>query len=187
MQRFFPDFESIERFTLSLGCFAEKLQCPHCAKNDQLVSHGVIYRQRSMMERAPVGKRVFCSNRYQRTGCGRTTQLYVATVIPAMQYAAAQVFVFLSALLMHASVDSAYQAATGRSDARQGWRWLNKLNAQLTAFRSFLHARLAPPTPDFNTRCRRLRLLLPTLQPLLAQLPTNPCAHYQLQCQQALF
>ena len=185
MQRFFPEFDSLERFTLSLGCFAEKLHCPHCAKNNQLVSHGVIYKQRSMTTREPVGKRVFCSNRYQRTGCGRTVQLHVTTVLPAMRYAAAQVFVFLSALLMNAGVDAAYRAATGQSDARQGWRWLNKLDAQLSDFRVFVHAHLKPPISDFSARCRRLRLLLPTLQQLFAQLPTNPCAHYQQQHQKA--
>lgn len=187
MQRFFPDFESLDRFTFSLGCVDDRVQCPYCAKHQQLISHGVIYKQRSMTTREPVGKRVFCSNRYQRTGCGRTVQLYVATVLPTMQYAAAQVFVFLSALLMNTSVDAAYQTATGQSDTRHGWRWLSKLQTRLTDFRCLLHASGAQPAVAFNARSRRLRLLLPTLEPLFSQLPANPCAHYQLQRQKALF
>jgi len=140
-----------------------------------------------MTTREPVGKRMFCSNRYQRTGCGRTVQLYVASRFPAMQYAVAQVFAFLSALLMNTGVDAAYQAATGRSDARQGWRWLNRLEAQMTNFRGFLYARLVRTTSALNARSRRLQMLLSTLEPLLLQLPHNPCAHYQMQRQQSFF
>lgn len=187
MQRFFPDFESLDRFTFSLGCFAEQLPCPHCAKCHQLVSHGVIYKQRSMNKREPVGKRVFCSNRYQHQGCGRTVQLYVATVTPKRQYAVAAVLAFVSALLREASVSAAYQTATGQANTRQAWRWLNNLMHRLTDFRTHIHRHVEPAATAFDSRCRRLRLLLPTLQRLFAQLPANPGTHYQLHHQQALF
>jgi len=187
MKRFFPDFESLDRFTLSLSCFDDKLQCPHCAKSHHLVSHGVIYKQRSIKQREAVGKRVFCSNRFQHNGCGRTVQLYVATVVPMLRYSVATVFSFLSALLMNVSVNAAYQSATGQVEPRHAWRWLHKLHRRLTDFRTFVHGRCASLASTFHTRCRRLQVVLPTLQSLFSLTPLSPCAHYQLARQQPLF
>lgn len=185
MKRFFPDFESLDRFTRSLDCLDETLRCPHCLKRNQMVSHGVIYKQRSIQEREAIGKRVFCSNRYQHSGCGRTLQLTVASVLPRLRYGAAHLFVFVSALLMNMSVVAAYQAATGQSTSRHAWRWLNKLARQLTDYRCLVGARAGCGTTAFHHRCRRLRLLLPTLKQLFSRLPACPCSHYQLARQSA--
>jgi hypothetical protein len=186
MHRFFPDFDSLDRFTLSLRCLDDKLRCPHCAKSHHLVSHGVVYKQRSMTEREAVGKRVLCSNRYQHKGCGRTLRLYVATVVPTLRYAVATVFAFVSALLLNASVCAAYHAATGQSEARHAWRWLHALHQRLSDFRTFVHTHGAPLRSAFDTRCRRLQLLLPTLHALCSLHATAPCAHFQLVNQQPL-
>lgn len=169
MQRFFPDFESLNRFTLSLDCQADTLQCPHCSSREQLVSHGVIYKQLSMDKREAVGKRVFCSNRYQHAGCGRTVQLYLANVLPRRRYGAVHLLVFLSTLLVNLTVENAYRQATGQQEARHAWRWLTKLERHLTDFRCFLNTRLAPMTTRFQHRVRRLQLLLPTLNQLVSQ------------------
>jgi hypothetical protein len=185
MQRFFVDFEALDRFTLSLACFDETLQCPHCAKSQHLVSHGIVYKQRSIQVRERVGKRVFCSNRYHHSGCGRTAQLYVAGVVPSLQYSATQVFLFVFALLKHASVKKAYQRATGQGASRNAWRWLHKAMDRLTDFRCFVKGRLDSITSRFACRCRRLKLLLPTLQHLFSVLPHCPCSHYQLARQAA--
>jgi hypothetical protein len=187
MQRFFPDFDSIDHFTLSLRCFAEKVHCPHCTKSDHLISHGIIYKQRSINKREAVGKRVLCSNRFQHKGCGRTVQLYVATTIPTVQYATATVFAFLFSLLMNFDIATAYRTATGQTDARHAWRWLHRIHLRLSDFRTFVFARCESLAATFTTRCRRLQVLLPTLHALFSLQPVAPCAHYQLSSQQPLF
>lgn len=98
MQKFYPDYDTIHRFTLSLDYHQNEVACLHCLKHDQFVSHGIIYKQRSMAVAEKVGKRLFCSNRSGRMGCGRTFQLYVASEVPSFRYGAAQLFVFISAL-----------------------------------------------------------------------------------------
>lgn len=185
MQRFFSDFESLERFTLSIDCLDQRLQCPHCSKSNHLISHGVLYRQRSMHEREAVGKRVFCSNRYQHTGCGRTVQLTVAGVLPKLRYGAAHLFVFVSSLLMNLSVTAAYRAATGQLAARNAWRWLEKLVRHLGDYRGLLNVQTEPIITEFRHRCRRLRLLLPTLKPLFSRRSECACAGIQLASQSA--
>ena len=184
MQRFFPDFDSLNRFTSSLDALGDRVQCPHCSKGCQLVSHGVVYKQRSIRQREPVGKRIFCSNRYQHRGCGRTIQLYIAQVIPALRYSTSAVFRFLSSLLKGLTLEEAYSLATGQTDSRHAWRWLRKLEHNLTDFRCVLRNGLK--TVWGSSRSRRMKLLLPTIQTLLAQQARCPCAQYQLQ-QQRVF
>ena len=185
MQRFFNDFDALNRFTLSLDSLGEKLQCPHCSKSNQLVSHGLIYKQHSIHKRETVGKRVFCSNRHNRSGCGQTVQLYLKDVIPSLQYGTAQVFVFLSLLLKNLSVKAAYQSATGQIDSRNAWRWIRKLTRNLTDYRCALNLPFHSLTFNFNHRFQRLRLLLSTLKKLFSQLPNCPCSYYQLTHQHA--
>lgn len=85
MPKYFNDMDTLHRFTLEIDRYQDELQCHHCAKNDQFVSHGFIYKQRSQSLREAVGKRIFCSNRYGRSGCARTFRLYIATELPSLQ------------------------------------------------------------------------------------------------------
>ena len=72
MQTYFPSLDAIHQQTMQLACEP----CQHCGQAHQLVSHGFIRKkQPGGQDLQPVGKRVFCSNRYRHTGCGRTTLL----------------------------------------------------------------------------------------------------------------
>ena len=185
MDRFYPDIESLDAFTLSLDGLGETIRCAHCHRCNQMISHGFIYRQHTSVEKEPVGKRVFCSNRYGRSGCGRTHQLYVAHRFPFLRYGAAALLIFLCSLLMGRSLEDAYEAATGQVEPRNAWRWLRRLMHNLSDFRCFLKARLKPLEADLPLKNRRLSLLLSTLKPILSQWPHDPCRHYQLQQQRA--
>jgi hypothetical protein len=160
MQRFFDIFSSIDLFTLSLDHHQDKIQCDHCLKNNQFISHGIIYKQSSMTERKPSGKRIICSNRYGRSGCGRTTQLYVSNRIPRLHYEASVVFVFISHLLAKVCVTQVYQQATGQFEARNAWRWLTKLMLQLSAYRGTLITR-AHSLIDWHINMTTLRVWHP--------------------------
>lgn len=184
MQRFFLDFHSLDQFTFSLRALGDQVSCPHCHQSSQLISHGRVYKQRSMTRRVIVGKRVFCSNRHQHQGCGRTVQLYVAQAIPGLRYSTSEVYAFISKLLEGASLEEAYLKATQQTDPRHAWRWLKRLEHNLSAFRCCL-------TPGALDKARwslrpslRFRLLLSTLQALFARLLPRPCA-FQWQQQQA--
>ncbi len=186
MQRFFKDFESIDQFTLSLDYHQDKLECVHCSKHDQFVSHGIVYKQRSIAIKEPVGKRIFCSNRYGRSGCGRTFQLYIASEIPHFRYGAAHLFVFISCLLANLTIHESYQQASGPFESRHAWRWLNKLMAKLGDYRTFLKKRIESLTSYFIPRTQQLKHLLPTLKRLLSNNLDCPLCHYQFAQQKAL-
>ena len=185
MDRFYPDIESLDAFTRSLDGLGETIRCAHCLRCNQMISHGFIYRQHTSIEKEAVGKRVFCSNRYGRSGCGRTHQLYVAHRFPFLRYGAAVLLIFLGSLLMGRSLADAYEAATGQVEPRNAWRWIKRLMRNLSDFRCLLKTPLNSADTAPQRKNRRLSLLLSTLKPLLSQRPHDPCRHYQLLQQQA--
>lgn len=179
MQLFFKDIESLDRFTLSLDLHQDSLACDYCSSSDQFVSHGFVYKQRSQTLSEAVGKRIFCSNRNGRSGCGRTVRLYIASESPSLQYSTVHLFTFLCALLANLTVKAAYQKVTRWSKPRNAWRWLNKLDRRLMEYRCFLQTRSDVISTSFESRPRRLQILLPTIAQLFSKLEAPPCAHYQ--------
>ena len=139
MRTYFPNLESINQQTHQLA----GVQCRHCRRTEQLISHGYIYRKRHGGEPEPIGKRVFCSNRHARVGCGRTIRLYLDSTIAHLHATAAQLSAFVLALVAGIAVAPAYFSATG-APARNAWRWLGKMRAQLSSWRSLVHQ---PPLP----------------------------------------
>ena len=186
MQRFFKDYDSINQFSLSLDYHQDKLECVHCLKSDQFVSHGIIYKQRSSTFAEKVGKRLFCSNRSARNGCGRTYQLYTANEVPSFRYGASQLFIFIVALLANLHIGEAYYQATGQIETRNAWRWLKKLNDKLSDYRSFLKVRTDIHSGRLASRCNSLLHLLPTFFRLFT-LRNNGCVHYQMSQQKPFF
>jgi hypothetical protein len=180
MNIFFTTIALIDAFTLSLDCHTSTLQCQQCLKTGQFVSHGFIYKQRSLSVKEPVGKRILCSNRYGRSGCGRTVQLYIASELPSFRYGTAHLFVFLSSLLANFSVKQSYQKATRQPESRNAWRWLNALTHKLIHYRSVLRVRLKTVSNQYLSRIRRLQILLPTVERLFAKMNNCPCSNYQL-------
>lgn len=186
MRRFFTDFASLDSFTRSLFIHQSQTQCPHCLKHDQFVSHGLIYKQRSIIKREPVGKRLLCSNRYGRSGCGRTVQLHIAECIPRIRYSASVISTFTTLLLARLTISQAYQQATGQFETRNAWRWIAKLMAHLSQYRCLLNTRTKADRTQIKSRSKSLHLLLPTLTQLKKQCSKaslNLCAAYQQQQQ----
>lgn len=186
MQRFYPDYESIHSLTLSLDYHKDKLECTHCSKNDQFISHGNVYKQRSSAFAEKVGKRLFCSNRFGRTGCGRTFQLYVATEVPSFRYGAAELFVFITAILASKTIAEAYVQATNQTETRNAWRWLNRLMRKLSDYRTFLKVKLTNDIHQIQSSNKNLIHLLPTLARLFTA-SNNGCFDYQMSLQKSFF
>ena len=194
MDRFFTDIDALNQFSLSLRSYPDRFQCPHCQQSDPLLSHGFIYKQHGIDQREPVGKRLFCSNRHHRRGCGRTTALYVQHTIPFLHYQGGVLSVFIQLLFAGVSVRGAYRQATSAQSDRHAFRWMDKLLAQLSVFRSVLCGLpgfLLDHHHDnaFDQQSARRRQLLPTLKQLQRLLPKSNllCGAFQLQTQTRFF
>lgn len=118
MQIYYASLQAIEQQTMQL----DLARCPHCGQSHQLVSHGFIYKKQVGAEPEAVGKRVFCSNRYQHTGCGRTMQLYLDATVRYLHHAGSAVVAFALSLMAGMSIQLAYYHATGTATPRHAYR-----------------------------------------------------------------
>jgi hypothetical protein len=179
MKIFYDTLEALHQFSVSLD--HHELTCTSCKARGQFVSHGFCYKQRSQTVREAVGKRLFCSKRSGRTGCGRTVQLYIATEVPKLHYGTTQLFAFINALLANFSIAAAYCKAVGKPESRHAWRWFKKVMLQLTAYRRYLHREAHVTSPAFKTQSQSRQILLPTLHALFSaeHSSINPIADFQ--------
>lgn len=182
MQIYYPSLQAIEQRTMQL----DSARCPHCGRSRQLVSHGFIRKKQVRADRQAVGKRVLCSNRYHRTGCGRTMQLYLDATVRYLHRTGSAVVAFVLSLMAGMSIQAAYHDATGTATARRAYRWLHRLSAQSSAHRSVPHR---PPLRESGAgaapnRPARLAALISTFSVLLQALGQRACSAYQLQLQQ---
>jgi hypothetical protein len=180
MPIFFDTLDAIHQFTFSLDQHA--LLCGSCKVRGQFVSHGFCYKQQNFAATTPVGKRILCSRRSGRTGCGRTVQLYIASAVPGLRYGATQLFAFITALLANLSITAAYHKAVGMLESRHAWRWFKKLLQQLILYRHYLHRDAHTDSAMFNTQSRSRQLLLPTLKALFSR--THPALNHIASFQQ---
>jgi hypothetical protein len=177
MQVYYPDLQAIEQQTRQL----DDVPCVHCRQTRQLVSHGFLYKKQVGAEPAAVGKRVFCSNRNRRTGCGRTMRLYLDATVRYLHYAGNLVVAFVLALMAGMTVQCAYCQTTGSTDARHAYRWLHRLGLQLSRYRSVSYQMSLPGTepPVMARRSVRYGLLASTFRGLVQSFGQPLCARYQ--------
>ena len=144
------------------------------------MSHGYLRKKRT--GDTPIGKRIFCSNR-QRTGCGRTSQLYLDSIVPALHYQDSILIAFFLAFIRGMTIIKAYHMATGAFSSRQAYRWLHKAMARLSHFRSVIHQPLNN-LQGIEISLRR-SLLFSTFQALIQCFGLPLSSNYQLTLQQA--
>lgn len=184
MQTYYSNLHAIHQQTLQL----QLEQCKHCQQTQQLVSHGFIRKKRNGGDPQAVGKRVFCSNRHHHTGCGRTMQLYLDSTLRYLHHAGSAVVAFVLSLLAGMSIGLAYMQASGAGTPRQAYRWLHRLHAQISTYRSLLHQPLLQQQPVVATHYQsphalRRNLWASTFDALLTRFGQPLCQAYQSQLQ----
>lgn len=181
---YFDHLDAVVRFARCLDVQRHRLRCPNCQRSEALVLHDYLYRQVSSQRREIVAKRLFCSPRNGRGGCGATLRLQVADRVARLRYGAAALTAFVLALIAGLRIHAAYAQATGAGQSRNAYRWLRRLHLRLAHFRSFLGQRTTA-AGAFADRADRLRLLLPTLQAVFHKAGAPPIVRYQVHCQAA--
>lgn len=136
MPTFFSSLSELDQRSRQLDALA--VVCPHCLCSGNLIGHGRVFRKAHGGISVCVGKRIRCSARYGRNGCGRTIRLYLAHRIPSLQHGADAVQAFVLSLLAGVRVDISYQNATSALSPRNAWRWMNRLRRRLPEWRSRL-------------------------------------------------
>ena len=140
--------------------------------NDLAVANGSLVR----------GQRVFCSDRGQRGGCGKTFSLFFAGVLPRHTFTASLLWALLRALLSGATVKGAAETLPLPFSLESAYGLVRRMRRQLTVVRSWL-CREQPPPASSQTDP-----LLQTLEHLQTLFRSDACAlaAYQRHFQQPL-
>jgi hypothetical protein len=109
--------------------------------------HSILYGNdpSSAANKRQRGQRVFCSNRGQRGGCGRTFSLVPAAVLPRHTITASLLWQWLSALLTGASVKAAVEKLRLPFALETLYRLRRQLQHKLDQVRARLCQKQPPP------------------------------------------
>jgi hypothetical protein len=132
---------------------AKQMACPHCHRSGMVVGHGLLvgYAERGS-DREIRGRRLLCSGRFRRAGCGRTFSVLLATVIAGFVVRTGTLSRMAGAVLGGLCRKTAWERiCTPGLSLRSGYR----LWARLLAAQSHLRTRLcavAPPPASADDR-----------------------------------
>jgi hypothetical protein len=156
-------------------------RCPRCGKSETLNRHSVLRGNDPVQVRGQCvrGRRVFCSNRGRRGGCGKTFSLVLAEVLPRHTLTASLVWQWLVKRLAGFSLKAAAETLPLPFALETVYQLGRKLRRQLDRLRARLAREQSPPVSV------RADPLLQTAEHLRAVFPRSPCppAAFQLRFQ----
>jgi hypothetical protein len=132
------------------SAMAERLKlmlCPHCKVIGTLIRHGCLYGyDGSSTKRQTIrARRVFCSNRQARRGCGRTVSVWCADKIRRLSLSTTCLWRFLRRAVA-ASLVAASRAAAGYHRSDRTWQRLwQRFHLGQSQIRTALSQRCPPP------------------------------------------
>ncbi len=123
------------------------LACPSCRAVGCLIRHGYLWGYGQGSDRIRRGRRVFCSNRNRRTGCGRTYAVLLALHLYRRIVNAGQIGGFLRRVLGGDGIRAGWKAVANGGCPSNGYKVWGAFVRNQTHIRSGLH-RLARPAGD---------------------------------------
>jgi hypothetical protein len=147
---------------------AERLKqtpCPHCKVVGTLIRHGFLrgYDESSTRVKTVRARRIFCSNRQTRCGCGRTFSVWLADKIRRLSLTTGCLWRFLqraAASGIRAAIRSVDCHLSDRTCQRI-WQRFNRGQSQI---RTVLFGRCLPPEPPPGSAPRPQAQVLAHLQ-----------------------
>jgi hypothetical protein len=121
--------------------------CPHCRVTGTLIRHGSLvgFDDARRPRKTLRARRVFCSNRLRRPGCGRTVSVWRADVIRRLGPTTRTVWGFLRQAVAGTLAAAVRDAGGGRSE-RTLRRLRKRFDHAQSRFRTALFGRGPPPT-----------------------------------------
>lgn len=148
--------------------------CPHCRVVGTLIRHGYLrgYDETSPQRTTVRARRIFCSNRHARRGCGRTFSVWLANKIRRLSLTTRGLWQFLQR-----AVAGSIGAAIRATDCHLGDRTLQRLWKRFdrgqSKIRTLLSGRCLPPQAPASSRpaahvLAHLHAAFPDADPLAA-------------------
>ena len=131
---------------LAIAQRLKQTPCPHCKTVGTLIRHGFLrgYDESCPQRKTVRGRRVFCSNRNARRGCGRTFSVWIADKIRRLSLTAGALWRFLQRAAA-GSIRAAIRAAGCHLSDRTWQRIWKRFNQAQSTIRTALFGRCPPP------------------------------------------
>jgi hypothetical protein len=134
------------------NAIAERLKqtpCPHCQVVGTLIRHGYLrgFDETSPRRTTVRARRIFCSNRQARRGCGRTFSVWLADKIRRLSLTTRCLWRFLQRAVA-ASLGAAIRATDCHLSHRTWQRIWKRFDHGQSKIRTLLSGRCAPPQVD---------------------------------------
>jgi hypothetical protein len=125
--------------------------CPHCKHVGTLNRHGCLYGfdESSAQRKTIRARRIFCSNRRARPGCGRTFSIWFADKIRRLSLTAGALWRFLQCAVAHGILAASRALKCPLSDRTMQRIW-NRFDLGQSKIRTALCRRSQPPQPPAN-------------------------------------
>jgi hypothetical protein len=145
-KRYFDNLEEVICFFSRL----KSLICPHCWNEGFLIKHGFLrgYAEGQCSEMVERGCRIFCSNRKNRRGCGRTFSILYSAFIKNRIITAKTIGRFLENIALGMNRLKAFRETGSSFTASSIHRLFNRFKQSQAGIRSMLLN--AQPPPDGN-------------------------------------
>jgi hypothetical protein len=144
-----PEFYSTEDEFKRFHAKIKLLLCPHCRRVGFLILHGYLYGygETDLIQR---GRRIFCSNRNNKSGCGRTVSCLQSGCIRNFMMFAGCLSVFLEEIRQDYCPAEAARKSGLKISKATIYRLYKRFKLNQSRIRSYL-LRLKAPPPSVNT------------------------------------
>ena len=156
----------------------KQIPCPHCKVVGTLIRHGFLYGFDDSGSRGKTlrARRIFCSNRQARPGCGHTFSVWCADKIRRLSLTTRAVWRFLKDAVA-GSMAAAFRAVADCRRSDRTWQRLwKRFDLGQSKIRTALSGRCPPPklpaALPVQTACRPAAQVLAHLQ---AAFPNTDC------------
>ncbi len=141
--RFVPDRRALDALSQRSVPFA----CPHCGAHGTLIGHGFLRGYAEQTSDVVIrGRRLFCSNRGLKKGCGRTWSVLLANVIARCTLTVGTLGAFVCGLARHQGSERAARACHWPFSMRSAYRLNVRLQRHVPRWKAWLNARVPAPT-----------------------------------------
>ena len=149
------------------------MPCPHCKAVGTLIRHGFLrgYDETDSQRKTIRARRVFCSNRHRRRGCGRTFSVWNADKIRRLSLTAHAVWRFLQ----RAVAGSIAAASRFVADCRRSDRTWQRIWKRFDLGQSKLRTALSACCPPLDQPADSRRPATQVLAHLQAAFPDAHC------------
>jgi hypothetical protein len=148
--------------------------CPHCHAVGYLIRHGALhgFDDTSPQRKTLRARRILCSNRQARRGCGRTFSVWLADKIRRLSLTASALWAFLKRVLT-GTLRAAIRAAPCQLSDRTWQRIWKRFDLGQSKLRTALWRRCPPP--QLPAAATRRPLAAQVLAHLQAAFPDADC------------